>query len=158
MTRRDFIRTTTVLTTATAGGLISQPAKAAARHSQRLIDTNVTLLHWPFRRLPLDETSRLVAKLRSHEVTQAWAGRFDGLLHKNMAAVNARLGCAMTERAVHDNHRRDVRLWALMQRMRRIDSRWQRSVRRRPYPSLTVPHYDYGSDYSPVSDATEGNP
>jgi hypothetical protein len=74
-----------------------------------------------------------------------------------VAAVNARLGCGMTERAVHDNHRRDVRLWALMQRMRRIDRRWQRSVRRRPYPSLTVPRYEYGSDYSPVSDPTEGN-
>src|SRR5439155_23932726 len=56
-----------------------------------LIDTNVTLSRWPFRRLPLDESPALVARLQSQRVTQAWAGSFDGLLHKDLAAVNAHL-------------------------------------------------------------------
>ena len=55
------------------------------------IDVNVSLSRWPCRRLPLDETRELVAHLRRQGVTQAWAGSFDGLLHKNLAAVNARL-------------------------------------------------------------------
>src|SRR5262249_50778412 len=55
-----------------------------------LVDCNVSLSRWPFRRLPLDETRALVAKLRGQGVTQAWAGRFDGLLYKDTAAVNAR--------------------------------------------------------------------
>lgn len=56
-----------------------------------MIDTNIYLSRWPSRRLPLDETSRLVAKLKEHSVTQAWAGSFDGLLHKDISAVNSRL-------------------------------------------------------------------
>ncbi len=56
-----------------------------------LIDTNITLSRWPFRRCPLDITAELVAHLRRHGVTQAWAGSFDGLLHKDLAGANARL-------------------------------------------------------------------
>lgn len=56
-----------------------------------MIDTNVWLSRWPFRRLPLDETPRLIESLRQRGVTQAWAGSFDMLLHRDISSVNARL-------------------------------------------------------------------
>jgi len=56
-----------------------------------IIDVNVSLSRWPFRRLTGDESADLVARLRKRNVTQAWAGTFDGLLHKDLAAANARL-------------------------------------------------------------------
>lgn len=55
------------------------------------IDVNVSLSRWPCRRLPLDETPRLVERLARHGVTQAWASSFDAILHNDMAAVNQRL-------------------------------------------------------------------
>lgn len=56
-----------------------------------MIDVNVNLSRWPFRRLTGDNTGGLVALLRKTGVTEAWAGSFDGLLHRDISAVNARL-------------------------------------------------------------------
>ncbi|MEX2261403.1 MAG: amidohydrolase family protein [Bryobacteraceae bacterium] len=56
-----------------------------------IIDVNVSLSRWPFRRLSGDEPAALVARLRKNNVIQAWAGSFDGVFHKDLAGVNARL-------------------------------------------------------------------
>ncbi len=56
-----------------------------------LIDVNAYLSHWPLRHLPGEDTADLVSRLRRHGVAQAWVGSVDGLLHRDMATVNARL-------------------------------------------------------------------
>jgi len=56
-----------------------------------IIDTNVYLSRWPFRRLNGDEPAWLVAKLTDAKVEQAWAGSFEGLLERDIAGVNTRL-------------------------------------------------------------------
>lgn len=61
-----------------------------------LIDTNVWLGHWPTRRSWVDSTPQLVAKLRSHGVTAAWAGSFDAALHTDIAGLNTRLADTCT--------------------------------------------------------------
>lgn len=59
-----------------------------------MIDSNVDLFRWPFRRLAGDEPAELVANLRKKGVRQAWAGSFEGLLHRDVSGVNGRLADA----------------------------------------------------------------
>lgn len=89
--RRAFLKATAVAAGAQAIPRRATAGSPRAMPSSGLIDVNVSLSRWPCRRLPLDETPALVARLRQCGVTQAWAGSFDGLLHKNLRAVNARL-------------------------------------------------------------------
>lgn len=59
-----------------------------------MIDTNVCLFRWPYRRLEADDPDVLLARLRARGVTQAWAGSFEALWHRDMAGVNSRLADA----------------------------------------------------------------
>ncbi len=62
-----------------------------------MIDTNVDLFRWPFRRVVGDDPEELVTRLRKKGVTQAWAGSYEGLLCRDVAGVNIRLAAACRE-------------------------------------------------------------
>lgn len=64
------------------------------------VDTNTYLGQWPFRDLPDADAEALLAKFSHYGVQQAWTGSFDGLFHKDIAGVNARLVDAC---GIHDN-------------------------------------------------------
>ncbi len=82
-----------------AGIAAAMPASRAVNHDSgffsgsnpNIIDTNINLFKWPFRRMKYGETKSLVAKLRHHRITEAWAGNFEALFSKSINEVNARL-------------------------------------------------------------------
>jgi hypothetical protein len=96
--RRDFLKSSLLpaalpVLAARAGEMCAAEKGPAAPTAgpPELIDTNVHLGDWPFRSLKYRRTTDLVAKLRRHRVSEAWAGSFEALLHKNLDAANARL-------------------------------------------------------------------
>jgi len=90
LSRRMFLQTAATATSATAIWK-AMPAQGAEATPTALIDTNISLGQWPFRHEELADGTALVRKLREHGVTQAWAGSFEALLHKDISSVNARL-------------------------------------------------------------------
>ena len=94
MNRREALAL--AVATGVASALLPLAAQSQETHSSqcRITDTNVSLFRWPFRRLPLDETDALVRKLRSLGISEAWAGSFEGILHRDIASVNQRLADA----------------------------------------------------------------
>lgn len=56
-----------------------------------------------------------------------------------LKAAADRVSPPITKREVLAYHRRDVALWSTLQRARRLDRWWQRTVRRRVYPYLLPP-------------------
>ena len=92
MNRRDVLNLAVAAGASAAICPSSIAADAEASGARlRIVDTNVSLFRWPFRRLPLDETEALVEKYRSLGIAQAWAGSFEGVLHRDIASVNRRL-------------------------------------------------------------------
>jgi predicted TIM-barrel fold metal-dependent hydrolase len=95
--RRELFSRAVTLGGATLLSHASELAAGDAAQPYRIIDTNVSLFQWPFRRLPLDSTERLVEKLRQLGIDQAWAGSFEGVLHRDTTSVNERLVQACSE-------------------------------------------------------------
>ena len=90
--RREFLKASLLTgAAATIRRAAAAPAVPAGTHAPGIVDTNVTLFRWPFRRLKYDDTAKLVAKLRRHRVVEAWAGSFEALMQKDLAGVNERL-------------------------------------------------------------------
>jgi predicted TIM-barrel fold metal-dependent hydrolase len=56
-----------------------------------IVDTNIYLFQWPFRRVKYDDTRLLVEKLRRHRISQAWAGSYEALFTKSVDVTNGRL-------------------------------------------------------------------
>jgi hypothetical protein len=96
--RRSFVKASLMpaalplaaaLATTSAQG--DEPVQEKASSGPDLIDCNVHLFEWPFRKLKYDRTESLIAKLRKHRITQAWAGSFEAILYKQLDAGNRRL-------------------------------------------------------------------
>ena len=87
MKRRQLLKGAAAVSLLNAGA-----AKAAGdEEALEIVDSNVSLFRWPFRRLPLDETETLVEKMRALGIGSAIAGSFEGVFERDLSAVNERL-------------------------------------------------------------------
>lgn len=69
----------------------AEPPPSAGPAAPEIIDSNVHLFEWPFRKLKYARTAALTAKLRKHRIAQAWAGSFEAVLHKQLDLCNRHL-------------------------------------------------------------------
>jgi predicted TIM-barrel fold metal-dependent hydrolase len=95
MNRRRFLQqsfgTAALFSTMQAAQSTGRTLAPTSGEAPRLVDTNVHLFSWPFRRLKYERTADLVTKLQRHRVGEAWAASFEALLAKDVNGANARL-------------------------------------------------------------------
>ena len=95
--RRTFVKASLLSAALPIGAAVARREIDAAETSPatseipEIVDTNVHLFDWPFRRLKYGRTDALIAKLRKHRITTAWAGSFEAVLEKQLDLVNRRL-------------------------------------------------------------------
>jgi predicted TIM-barrel fold metal-dependent hydrolase len=89
LSRRRFLKTTFATTAACGLPQIGVANSDAA--ANQIVDTHVYLGHWPHQRLTSEDPAQLIDDLRRNNIAQAWLSSFDGLFHKDIAAVNQRL-------------------------------------------------------------------
>ena len=92
--RRSFVKASLMSAALpVAAALTDSKAQAAQTEASGpdIIDCNVHLFDWPFRKLKYARTAALVMKLREHRITKAWAGNFEAVLNKQLDASNRRL-------------------------------------------------------------------
>lgn len=90
MKRRELLQTAIVAGAGLAVAKVSS-ASSAEEAKFKIIDSNVSLFRWPFRRLPLDNTELLLKKMQALGISTAFAGSFEGILQRDTSAVNERL-------------------------------------------------------------------
>jgi predicted TIM-barrel fold metal-dependent hydrolase len=92
--RRDLLNS--VVTVSAAAALVCDTPRSSesAAGDAGIVDTNIHLFQWPFRRLPLDGLEAMLKKLRRLGIRQAWAASFEAVLHRDITAVNERLVAA----------------------------------------------------------------
>ena len=92
--RRSFMKASLVSAALPVAAVVANSNAQAIEETPaapEIIDTNIHLFEWPFRKLKYARTEALVAKLRKHRITQAWAGSFEAVLNKQLDLVNRRL-------------------------------------------------------------------
>jgi hypothetical protein len=91
ISRRDLLAASAGLASAMLLPASESMAEDSDSPEFRIVDTNISLFQWPFRRLPLDTSPALAEKLHSLGVREAWAASFEGVLQRDLAGVNSRL-------------------------------------------------------------------
>ena len=79
MNRRDLFARSALLAAGTAAG------RSAKSTEDELVDTNVTLGDWVVRRSWADSPATLIARLRRHGVTSAWAASSPAIIDETSA-------------------------------------------------------------------------
>ena len=91
ISRRRFLAATTGAAAIQLAPSAHFATGAGAALDEEIVDTHVYLGRWPFRRTPGNSAAETIAALRRGNVVQAWAGTFEGLLHRDVSGANARL-------------------------------------------------------------------
>jgi predicted TIM-barrel fold metal-dependent hydrolase len=92
--RRHFVQAMLTPAALPVLAALASPAAQGAESEASgpdIIDCNVHVFDWPFRKLKYARTEAFLSKLRKHRITKAWAGSFEAVLNKQHDASNRRL-------------------------------------------------------------------